>query len=66
MNKYHTSVLLLEVMGGLAVQKNEQYIDATLGGGGHTEAILEKGGKIVSFSDLIAKHPTGKGVVLLG
>ncbi len=28
--------------------------------------ILEKGGKVVSFSDLIAKHPTGKGVVLLG
>ncbi len=28
--------------------------------------ILEKGGKIMSFSDLIAKHPTGKGVALLG
>ena len=28
--------------------------------------ILEKGGKVVSFSDLIAKHPTGKGVALLG
>jgi len=28
--------------------------------------ILEKGGKIISFSDLIEKHPTGKGVVLLG
>jgi large subunit ribosomal protein L18e len=24
------------------------------------------GGKIISFSDLIKKHPTGKGVVLLG
>ena len=28
--------------------------------------ILEKGGKVISFSDLIKKHPTGKGVVLLG
>ena len=28
--------------------------------------ILEKGGKIVSFSDLIEKYPTGKGVKLLG
>jgi large subunit ribosomal protein L18e len=28
--------------------------------------ILEKGGKIVSFSDVIKKNPTGKGVVLLG
>lgn len=28
--------------------------------------ILEKGGKIVSFSDLISRHPTGKGVIILG
>jgi large subunit ribosomal protein L18e len=28
--------------------------------------ILEKGGKIVSFSYVIEKNPTGKGVVLLG
>jgi len=28
--------------------------------------ILEKGGKIISFSDLIKNHPTGKGVILLG
>ena len=28
--------------------------------------ILEKGGKVISFSDLIKKHLTGKGVVLLG
>jgi large subunit ribosomal protein L18e len=28
--------------------------------------VLERGGKIVSFSDLIEKNPTGKGVVLLG
>ena len=28
--------------------------------------ILEKGGKLVSFSDVIEKNPTGKGVVLLG
>ncbi len=28
--------------------------------------IIESGGKLVSFSDLIEKNPTGKGVVLLG
>jgi large subunit ribosomal protein L18e len=28
--------------------------------------ILESGGKIVSFAELIEKHPTGKGVTLLG
>ncbi len=28
--------------------------------------ILEKGGKVVTFSELIEKNPTGKGVILLG
>ncbi|MBA0908561.1 MAG: 50S ribosomal protein L18e [Nitrosarchaeum sp.] len=28
--------------------------------------VLEKGGKVITFADLIKKHPTGKGVVLLG
>jgi large subunit ribosomal protein L18e len=28
--------------------------------------ILEKGGKVITFSELIEKNPTGKGVVLLG
>jgi len=28
--------------------------------------IIEKGGKIISYSDLIEKNPTGKGVILLG
>ncbi len=28
--------------------------------------IIESGGKLMSFSDLIEKNPTGKGVVLLG
>ena len=28
--------------------------------------ILENGGKLISFSELIEKSPTGKGVVLLG
>ena len=28
--------------------------------------ILEKGGKLISYSELIEQNPTGKGVVLLG
>lgn len=28
--------------------------------------IIEKGGKLIPFSELIEKNPTGKGVVLLG
>jgi len=28
--------------------------------------VLEKGGKLISYTDLITQNPTGKGVVLLG
>ncbi len=40
----HTPVLLNEAIGYLNVLSNHHYIDCTLGGGGHTEAILEKNG----------------------
>jgi large subunit ribosomal protein L18e len=28
--------------------------------------VIENGGNLISYSKLIEKHPTGKGVVLLG
>ena len=40
----HTPVLLKEVIEYLNPQPNENFIDATLGEGGHTKAILEKNG----------------------
>lgn len=30
------------------------------------EKIIQNGGKVISYAELIEKHPTGKGVVLLG
>ncbi|MDR0462874.1 MAG: 16S rRNA (cytosine(1402)-N(4))-methyltransferase RsmH [Pseudomonadales bacterium] len=33
----------------LEVRKDEWYVDATFGAGGHTEAILQLGGKVVAF-----------------
>ena len=37
----HISVLLAEVIDGLSVKPGGCYLDATVGGGGHTAAILE-------------------------
>lgn len=42
MYKRHVPVLLNEVIEGLNLKPNDNVIDATLGGGGHAEKILEK------------------------
>lgn len=49
MNNYHTSVLLKETIDYLRVEPGKKYIDATLGGGGHTGTILEQGGKVLGI-----------------
>lgn len=49
MSNYHESVLLKEAIQGLEVEKNKKYIDATLGGGGHTKKILELGGIVLGI-----------------
>lgn len=38
----HVTVLLNEAVAGLNVQPTGTYVDATLGGGGHTQAILDQ------------------------
>lgn len=48
-NNYHISVLKDEVLSALGVKPGRLYIDATLGGGGHTIAILERGGKALGI-----------------
>ena len=40
----HTPVLKKEVLSFLKPETNENFIDATIGEGGHTLAILEKNG----------------------
>jgi 16S rRNA (cytosine1402-N4)-methyltransferase len=48
----HTSVLAAEVLELLNPQPNQNFIDCTLGGGGHTKLILEKTsprGKVLAF-----------------
>jgi 16S rRNA (cytosine1402-N4)-methyltransferase len=45
----HISVLLKESLAFLEPLKNEIFIDATLGLGGHTEAILSTGAKVIGI-----------------
>lgn len=49
MSDKHISVLLHEAVDALQVQPGKWYVDGTFGRGGHTGAILEKGGKVVAF-----------------
>jgi 16S rRNA (cytosine1402-N4)-methyltransferase len=49
---YHDPVLLSECVDYLVANKAGMYVDGTLGGGGHTSAILKKldsGGLLISF-----------------
>jgi 16S rRNA (cytosine1402-N4)-methyltransferase len=46
---FHKSVLYQEVLEALSVIPGEVYVDATLGGGGHTEGILQNGGKVIAL-----------------
>ena len=41
MNNFHTPVLLQEVLTGLQITPGKNYIDATIGGGGHSFEILK-------------------------
>ena len=47
----HYSVLLNEAIEGLNIKSDGIYVDATLGYGGHSEAILKSltTGKLISF-----------------
>lgn len=49
MSDYHIPVLLDEVVEYLNVVPGANYIDATLGGGGHATAIKAKGGRVLGL-----------------
>lgn len=46
---YHTPVLLKEAIEALQISKGNRYIDGTLGGGGHAQAILDRGGVVLGI-----------------
>ncbi len=45
----HTTVLKQETVDGLLVKKGGLYVDMTLGGGGHSEEILARGGHVIGI-----------------
>lgn len=50
-SSYHTPVMLKECLEGMQIQPEGCYVDLTMGGGGHSRAILErlaKGGRLYS------------------
>lgn len=49
MDKFHTPVLLNETIEGFEVIRGGLYIDATIGGGGHTQKILDLGGRVLGI-----------------
>ena len=69
----HIPVLLKEVIEAIKVKPGGQYIDCTLGGGGHSAAILEQGGKVLGIDidpqaiELARErlHPYGKEAILI-
>lgn len=46
---YHVSVMANECIDALSVRPDGLYLDCTLGGGGHSERILRKGGRIIGI-----------------
>jgi 16S rRNA (cytosine1402-N4)-methyltransferase len=59
---YHTPVLLAEVLEHLQPRPGSLFIDGTLGGGGHSEAFLKAGARVIGIDqdpEALA-HATGR------
>lgn len=48
-NFHHIPVMLSEAVEALKISEGEKYIDATLGGGGHTKEIIRRGGYVLGI-----------------
>lgn len=48
MSGYHVPVLFDEVMSALEIKEGGIYFDGTLGGGGHSSGIMQRGGRIIA------------------
>lgn len=70
MNNYHKPVLLQKTIDLLQVKPGQKYIDATLGGGGHTGKILDALGVVLGIDqdqdalDYVSQNINNKNLVL--
>jgi 16S rRNA (cytosine1402-N4)-methyltransferase len=67
---FHNSVLLEESIRALAIRPEGLYVDATYGGGGHSNAILKElhGGRLFAFDqdeDALANKPEDEHLTLI-
>ena len=66
---YHVPVMLLEAVDGLNIRPDGVYVDCTLGGGGHSRAILDRlgpNGRLVAFdqdADAVRNLPEDSRVI---
>lgn len=71
MSTYHIPVLLHESVSGLDIKESGIYVDATLGGGGHTREILSHlgpKGRLMVFdrdSDALANAPKDERIIVV-
>ncbi len=66
-SEYHEPVLLREAIEFLAVKEGGLYVDATLGGGGYSDAILQLGGRVLGFdTDPAAQQYASRRLAIFG
>lgn len=46
---YHVPIMRDEVVDALRIERGKLYLDSTLGGGGHTQAIVDAGGRVAAI-----------------